>query len=72
MQWTRLDPIGVIGHLSCEPATPGDAAFANQALAHLSAELLSGRYIAVQSREGRLFIGTPEEAAEHMLARADA
>lgn len=69
MHWTRLDPKGVIGHLNCEPATPADAALARQALAHLSAELASGRYIAVQNHEGGLFIGTPEEVAEHMLTR---
>lgn len=72
MHWTRLDPIGIIGHLKCEPTAPGDEAYADQALAHLSAELLSGRYIAVQDREGCLFIGTPEEAAGHMLGSVDA
>lgn len=72
MHWTRLDPKMVIGHLNCEPTTPGDKGLAEQALTHLSAELLSGRYIVVQDHQGSLFIGTPEEAAEHMLARSDA
>lgn len=72
MHWTRIDPIGLVGHLNCQPATPEDEPLANQALAHVSAELLSGRYVAVQNGEGALFIGTPEEAAEHMMGRIDA
>lgn len=72
MHWTRIEPRGLVGQLGCEPATPDDEGLASQALAHVSAELLSGRYIAVQNGEGALFIGTPEEAAEHMLGRIDA
>ena len=72
MHWMRLDPLGVIGQLHCEPMTSADETLANQALAHVATELLSGRYIAVQNGDGGLFIGTPEEAAEHMLGRIDA
>ena len=73
MAWTRLDPAGVVRHLRAEwdRAAPGDEALAEQALAHLREELLSGRCIAVQDGRGRTFIGTPDEAAEHMMASAD-
>ena len=73
MPWTRLDPAGVIRHLRAEwdRAAPGGEDLAEQALAHLREELLSGRYIAVQDNHGHTFIGTPDEAAEHMMAGAD-
>ena len=73
MPWTRLDPAGVIQHLRAEwdRAAPGDEALAERALAQLREELLSGRCIAVQDGQGRTFIGTPDEAAEHMMASAD-
>ena len=73
MPWTRLDPAGVIRHLRAEWdwAAPGGEDLAEQALAHLREELLSGRYIAVQNGQGRTFIGTPDEAAKHMMASAD-
>ena len=73
MPWTRLDPAGVIQHLRAEwdRAAPDGEDLAEQALAHLRKELLSGRYIAVQDGQGRTFIGTPDEAAEHRLASAD-
>ena len=73
MPWTRLDPAGVVRHLRAEwdRAAPGDEALAERALAHLREELLSGRCIAVQDGQGRMFIGTPDEAAEHMMTSAD-
>jgi len=72
MHWMRLDPQGLVSELRCKSATPADEVLANRALAHVSAELLSGRYIAVQNADGGLFIGTPEEAAQHMLGRIEA
>ena len=73
MSWTRLDPAGVVRHLRAEwdRAAPDGEDLAERALAHLREELLSGRYIAVQDGQGRTFIGTPGEAAEHMMASAD-
>ena len=73
MPWTRLDPAGVIQHLRAEwdRAAPGDEALAERALAQLREELSSGRCIAVQDGQGRTFIGTPDEAAEHMMASTD-
>ena len=41
-------------------------------LAHLREQLLSGAYVAVQDHTGRTFIGTPEEALEHMMDDAGA
>ena len=66
MPWTRLDPRALVDelHVVHEPGAEMDA---GQALAHIRAELLSGRYIAVQDHRGHLFIGTPDEAADHML-----
>ncbi len=37
------------------------------ALAHMRSQLLSGQYVAVQDDGGGTFIGTPEEAVEHMM-----
>ena len=72
MPWTRLDPAGVIRHLHAEwdRAAPDGEDLAEQALAHLREELSSGRCIAVQDDRGCTFIGTPDEAAEHMMASA--
>ena len=40
------------------------------ALAHLRSQLLSGEYVVVQDDEGCTFIGTPQEAAQHMMEGA--
>lgn len=72
MPWTRLDSAGVIRHLRAEwdeNAPDGDE-LSERALAHVREELLSGRYVAVQDGRGHTFIGTPEEAAEHMMEQA--
>lgn len=72
MPWTRLDPAGVIRHLRAEwdEAGPVGDELAERALAHVREELLSGRYVAVQDGRGHTFIGTPDEAAEHMMGQA--
>ena len=73
MPWTRLDGTVVARTLRAawdDPA-PDAEALAEQALAHLREELLSGRFIAVQDHLGHTFIGTPEEAAEHMMGAGD-
>lgn len=73
MPWTRLEAAVVARALRAawdDPA-PDAEALADQALAHLREELLSGRFIAVQDHLGRTFIGTPSEASEHMLAASD-
>ena len=70
MPWMRLEPTTVLDHLrvSYEPVTPDDHTKADQVLAHLRAQLQSGCYICVQSERGDTFIGTPAEAADHMMA----
>jgi len=69
MPWTRLDPAGIIPHLRFKivPATQDDEALSEQAMAHLREALLTGRYIAFQNENGGLFIGTQDEAAEHIM-----
>jgi hypothetical protein len=69
MPWTRLDPVALIPHLrfECDPASPDDDALARKANARLREALLTGEYIAVQNEEGRTFIGTQDEAAEHIM-----
>ena len=69
MPWTRLDPEAVANTLRIEHDPNNDAhkAIAAQALAHLREQLQTGFFIAVQDHEGRTFIGTPDEAAEHMM-----
>ncbi len=69
MPWTRLDPAGIIPWLrfKTHPVTPDDKALEEQAMAHLREALLTGRCIAVQNEEGQLFIGTQDEAAEHIM-----
>ena len=69
MPWTRLDPIALIPHLRFvhDPASPDDKALAGKATAHLQDALLAGEYIALQNEEGRTFIGTEAEAAEHIM-----
>jgi len=72
MPWTRLDPAALIPHLcfECDPTSPDDDALARKATAHLREALLTGEYIAVQNEEGRTFIGTQDEAAEHIMGTA--
>ena len=74
MPWTRLDPGTVAQQLRAKFDRPGpdDAAMTEQALAHVRDQLLSGAYVAVQDHTGRTFIGTPEEAMEHMMEDAGA
>ena len=69
MPWTRLNPMKVVEDLRAEiaPVVPDAAQLGEQALIHLRDQLLSGQYVAMQDHEGRTFIGTPEEAAEHMM-----
>jgi hypothetical protein len=73
MPWTRLDGTVVARTLRAawDGPAPDMETLAEQALAHLREELLSGRFVAVQDHLGRTFIGTPEEAAEHMMAASD-
>ena len=73
MAWTRLDSAVVARALraACDDPFPDAGAVAEQALAHLREELLSGRFVAVQDHLGHTFIGTPSEAAEHMMAAGD-
>jgi len=69
MPWTRLNPVKVAEQLRAEvaPIVPDAAQKAEQALSHLRDQLISGQFVAMQDHEGRTFIGTPEEAAEHMM-----
>ncbi len=69
MPWTRLNPVKVAEQLRAEiaPIVPDAAQTAEQALSHLRDQLISGQYVAIEDHEGRTFIGTPEEAAEHMM-----
>ena len=71
MPWTRLDPGKIAQQVCAEFDRPGpdDAVLTEKALAHLRQQLLSGAYIAVQDHTGSTFIGTPEEAMEHMMGR---
>ena len=66
MPWMRLNPVLVVQQLRAEHG-PGDEANAEQALEHLRAALLSGVYVAVENERGHTFVGTPAEAAEHMM-----
>ena len=69
MTWKRLDSAVVARALRAAwdvPAVDGDV-LAEQALAHMREQLLGGQFIAVQDHLGQTFIGTPEEAAEHMM-----
>lgn len=69
MPWTRLNPAAVARQLRADHG-PGDGAIAEQALAHLRDGLLSGRLVAVEDENGRTFLGTEAEAAEHMMAHS--
>ena len=72
MGWRRLDPAQVAGQLRAafDRPEPGMAELAEAALAHARSQLLSGQYVAVQDDRGHTFIGTPDEAAEHMMGDA--
>ena len=74
MPWTRLSSEKIAAQLRFEvmPAGPDDAGQAERALDHLRGQLISGRFVAIQDHEGRLFIGTPDEAAERMMGSAGA
>ncbi len=69
MPWTRLDPAKLVQHLhaECGPAVQDGEALAEQVLAQVREELLSGRYVAVQDHLGETFIGTEDEVANHMM-----
>ena len=70
MPWTRLNPAAVIQQLRAEHG-PGDEAIAEQALAHLRENLLSGAYVMVEdSLSGATFVGTEAEAVEFMMAHS--
>ena len=69
MQWTRLDPAVVVQQLRAEHG-PGDEDAAEQALAHLRENLLSGAYIVVENDRGDTFLGTEAEAVEFMMAHS--
>lgn len=73
MPWTRLNPVKVAEELRAEvePIVPDALQLGEQALSHLRGQLLSGKYVAMQDHEGRTFIGTPEEAAEHIMGSDD-
>ena len=73
MPWTRLNPVKVAEELRAvvAPIVPDALQLGEQALIHLRDQLLSGQYVAMQDHEGRMFIGTPEEAAEHIMASDD-
>lgn len=74
MPWTRLDPGKVAQQLRADFDRPGpdDAVLTEHMLAHVRRHLLDGTYVAVQDHTGRTFIGTPEEAMEHMMEHAGA
>ncbi len=72
MGWRRLDSTQVASQLRAafdrrEADTEG---MAELALAHMRSQLLGGQYVAVQDDDGGTFIGTPEEAVEHMMGEA--
>ena len=70
MPWTRLNPAAVVQQLRAEHG-PGDEAVAEQALAHLRENLLSGVYVVIEnSASGQTFVGTETEAVEYMMAHS--
>ena len=73
MPWMRLNPAKVVQQLraGCGLAGQDGEDLAEQALAHVREELLSGRYVAVQDDLGRTFIGMEVEAAEHMMEQTE-
>ena len=72
MGWRRLDSTQVAGHLRAafDRQEAGTEELAELALAHLRSQLLGGQFVAVQDDSGHTFIGTPEEATEHMMGDA--
>jgi hypothetical protein len=72
MGWRRLDAAHVVRQLRAAYDRPkaGTEELAEMALAHMRSQLLGGGYVAVQDDTGRTFIGTPEEAVEHMMGDA--
>jgi len=72
MGWKRLDPAQVARQLRAAFDRPeaGTGEMAEAILAHARSQLLSGQYVAVQDDDGQTFIGTPDEAAEHMMGDA--
>ncbi len=72
MGWRRLDPAQVARQLRAAFDRPeaGTGEIAEEILAHARSQLLSGQYVAVQDDDGQTFIGTPDEAAEHMMGDA--
>ena len=70
MTWMRLDPALVVQQLGAEHG-PGDEGAAEQALAHLRENLLSGAYVMVEdSLSGATLVGTKAEAVEYMMAHS--
>ncbi len=69
MGWRRLDAAHVARQLRAAYDRPeaGTEELTVMALAHMRSQLLSGEYVAVQDDDGETFIGTPEEAVEHMM-----
>jgi len=72
MGWRRLDPAQVARQLRAAFDRPeaGTSELAEAALAHAWSQLLGGQYVAVQDDDGQTFIGTPDEAVEHMMGDA--
>ena len=73
MAWRHLNPAQVARELCAEVGHPeaGGKELVELALTHLRSRLLSGEYVVVQDDEGRTFIGTPEEASQHMMDGCD-
>ncbi len=73
MPWKRLDSAVVARALRAawDAPAPDRDVVAAEVLAHMREQLLGGHFIAVQDHLGQTFIGTPEEAAEHMMAGGD-
>jgi len=72
MGWRRLDSTQVARQLRAAFDRPeaGTEELAELALAHLRSQLLGGQFVAVQDDSGHTFIGTPEEATQHMMGDA--
>ncbi len=72
MGWRRLDSTQVARQLRAafDRSEAGMEEMAELALAHMRSQLLGGQYVAVQDDDGGTFIGTPEEAVEHMMGEA--
>ncbi len=72
MGWRRLDSTQVARQLRAafDRLEVGTEELAELALAHLRSQLLGGQFVAVQDDSGHTFIGTPEEATQHMMGDA--